>query len=719
MNDTLKFKASPREGVPKSRDAADLEVFFSPRSVAVIGASPKPGNLGGKIVESLRAQGYQGTVTVVNPRGDGVPPYPAVRSPLELPAGVDLAIVAVGASQVPDLVEPLAKRGIRHLIVISGGFAETGKEGKKLQRDLKKQAKIFGVHLIGPNGMGVFSAPDRFNSFFLSPDKIRLPQPGPVAIVSQSGAFLGQILNQFAETGIGVHRAVNFGNRADVGESEILQAFADDPAVSVIGLYLESFQDGARFIEIARKVIRKKPIVIWKGGHADRGGAAAKAHSSSLAGSYPVFQAACDKAGLLEVQGFEEFRHAIQVLVTQPVPRGDRVLIVSNGGGMGVFLTDLCEGHGFHIPRPSQPLRTSLREKLPGYYSLENPIDLTGSGTNEQCVETVASLLHSGEFDSLLMILLSGTEGINADIGPLFRGRLPDDLPVMAGAYGEDFFHSLKNEFRKDRIPVFSSAEAATTALSILIRRRRILDAAEIAEDAREIQPPLDWIEDWKRRFRDAPDEMQIKAFLRDRGVPVPLHHALKHQQDLAQAVSRLGFPLVLKAVSPTLLHKTEMQAVQVSIKTQEDLLKEWQSMQKIGPLSVWAEQQMPAGLDLMVGFHRDPQFGPVLVFGSGGQYVEVLRDVERLLLPATREELSRLIDRTGAGKIIRGARGKSLLKRKDILDFLQRTSGLMVQIPDLESIDFNPVRLYEDRLVVLDAKVTCRRNESKGGESS
>lgn len=709
MSETRTFRSPKRKNKPGDRDLENVEVFFSPRSVAVIGASPKPGNLGGQIIHSLIAHGYEGIVTVVNPRAEGVSPYPAVQSPNELPEGTDLAIAAVKASQVPELVEPLAKRGVHHLIVISGGFAETGNEGEKFQLELKNEAEKFGVRIIGPNGMGVFSAPDHFNSFFVSSDANIFPQPGPVAIISQSGAFLSLILNDLAGMNIGVHRAVSFGNRVDVNESELLEAFAGDLEVSLIALYLESFQDGARFVEAARKVTREKPIVIWKGGHADRASAAAKAHSSSLAGSYPVFQAACNKAGLIEVQGFEEFRTAIQVLTGQPVPKGNKVLVVSNGGGMGVFLTDLCEREGFLLPAPSETVRAGLHNKLPGYYSLENPIDLTGSGTNEQCLEAVDHLMRSGEFDCLLMVLLSGTQGINKDIAPLLRKSFNKKFPAIIAAYGEDLFHSLHNEFMEEGIPVFPSAEVASKALSILIRRQRILDGWQITGAESKYPASSAWTEHWKSRFVQCPDEMEIKNFLRDCNIEVPSNHSLKRLKDLPRAAETLGFPLVLKAVAPALQHKTELHGVRLNIQSLYSLMHEWKEMRATWPTSIWAEKQMAPGLDLMVGFTRDPQFGPVLVFGSGGQYVEIFRDVQRMLLPATPEQLSNLIDQTGVGKIIRGARGEPPLDSKGLLDFLIQTSGLMIQNPELQSLDFNPVRLYRDHLVVLDAKVTMK----------
>ena len=280
---------------------------------------------------------------------------------------------------------------------------------------------------------------------------------------------------------------------------------------------------------------------------------------------------------------------------------------------------------------------------------------------------------------------------------------------MITAAYGEAFFHSLQNEFREDRIPIFPSAEVATRALSILIRRKRILDDYSITCGEEKVLPSSAWAENWKNRFPQCPNEMEIKKFLDDCGVLVPSHHPLRNLEDLSKAAESLEFPLVLKVVAPSLQHKTEMKGVRLDIQNADSLMHEWKMMQTSWPESIWAEQQMPPGLDLMVGFTRDPQFGPVLVFGSGGQHVEIFKDVQRILLPATHDELSTLVDRTGAGRIIRGVRGEPALDKKGLLDLLTQASGLMVQNPDLQSLDFNPVRLYRDRLVILDAKVTMK----------
>lgn len=709
MSDTKMLKNSPQPKGKTQPPSENLEPFFSPRSVAIIGASPKPGNLGGKIVASLIAQNYQGRLTLVNHHATGIASYPAVKTAEELPIDTELAIAVVPAEQVLRLIEPLASRGVHHLIVVGGGFAEAGKVGEELQQRLKKMAKQYSIRIIGPNCLGVFSAQDQFNSLFSSTDTIQRPKQETVALISQSGVFLSLTLDRLTRMDIGVRRAVSFGNRIDVGENVLLSVFGEDPAISVIGIYLESFQDGTRFVELAKTIVHKKPIVIWKGGHRERGEAAAKAHSSSLAGSYAVFQAACEKAGLIEVQGLEEFMVALQILSAQVPPRGKRVLVVSNGGGMGVFLTDLCERYGLQIPKPSPPQHTILKKALPDYFSVENPVDLTGSGTNEQCVMVVKKLMCSGEYDCLLLVLLSGSEGINPKIAPLLLEQLKTDKPVIVAAYGEALFNSCQSTFATIHVPVFSSAEAAVTALSTLMQRRTILDRME-SQSAVELEPAsCRWAEDWRMSMTGTPDEMQIKRFLKKHEVQVPDSHPVIRLEDIDPAIKDLGFPLVLKLVAPEILHKTELEGVKLDINSPSELADQWHEMKDACQFPIWAEKQWPPGLDLMIGIHRDSQFGPILVFGAGGKYVEMLQQVERLLLPATAKEFSQMVERSKVGKFIMGIRGDPVLDKSSLINFLQCISEWVIGCPEIRSVDFNPVRLYKDGLVVLDAKTNMR----------
>lgn len=685
-------------GAISEKQDMDLRPFFSPVSVAVIGASPKRGSLGTVIVDSLLAHGFRGEITTVHPQGLQVSSVPVVRSVDELPGGVDLAIAAVSASNVPGLVESLAKKGIRHLIVISGGFAETGEAGRNLQEELRTAGQAFGVRIIGPNGLGVFSAPDCFNSFFLFPGEFSLPKPGPIAIISQSGALLSLLLDRFSRLGVGVRRAVNFGNRVDVGECELIEEFARDPDVKVIGLYLESIQDGKRFVEVVRKVTTEKPVVIWKGGHEARGGDAVRAHSASLAGSYAVFQAACAATRMLEVYGFQEFSGVLQALALQPPARGNRVLIVSNGGGMGVFLTDLCERSGFTIPVTPEALVAKLKSNLPDYYSLKNPIDLTGSGTNEQCAFVVEQLLRSGEFDCLLMVLLAGTAGITPDIARLLKNRL--DIPIVMAAYGRDMLPRIRAEL--PGVPVLPSAEEATKALKALVHRSQIPASSTALKQVPIYRLP----ENWKDWLNQPSHEMQNKIFLRQCGVQVPGQRPIRSVEDIEPVARELGFPMVLKIVEQKIRHKTEVKGIRLDLSDKEDLAGAWEEMSRAWPGMVWAEQQLPPGLDLMIGAHRDPQFGPVLVFGTGGQYVEIYKDIERVLIPADDAELLAMVCRTRAGQIAHGVRGNPPLAVERLIAFLRLISDWMVGELRLESMDFNPVRLYKDDLVVLDAKI-------------
>ncbi len=692
---------------PEIRDEQlDLRPFFAPRSVAVIGASPKQGNLGKYIVQSLLHQKYGGTVTTVHPTGSAVSDCPVVKDIKGLPKTVDLAIVAVSSSKVLPLLKPLAAKGIHHLIIISGGFSETGEAGEILQHQIQEEAQHLGIRIIGPNGMGVFSALDRFNSFFLKPEELTLPHPGSVAFISQSGAFLMHMLSDLGERGVGVHRAVNFGNRIDIGECELLAEFARDPQVRVIGLYLESVQDGPRFMETARAVARRKPVVVFKGGKAERGRQAALAHSASLAGSYSVFKAACEQTGMIEVNGLEQMVDALQLFSGQPKARGDRVLVVSNGGGMGVLLTDLCEQAGLRIPEPSPKYQSILKGQYPSYYSFRNPIDLTGSGTNEQCVSIVEYLLKTGEHDALLLVLMPGTEGITADIGPLLKSRLPENLPVAVGAYGS-LFDSLGSGLQESGIPVFPTGERAAHGLELLVQQSRWM--RESPATATEPQIPFDTSPalHWLRSVDRNPHEMQIKNLLSRCNISVPQHIHVNSEEDIHWAAECIGFPLTLKAVGPDIQHKTEMKGIRLDLNDEKNLLREWEAFYADWPGKVWAEQQMPPGLDLMVGAHRDPQFGPVLLFGTGGSYVELYQDIVRRVLPATDEEILRAVRGTKVWNIVQGFRGKPQLDSQKLLAFLKWAAHWMISESDILSLDFNPVRLYEKELVVLDAKIT------------
>jgi acetyltransferase len=687
-----------------------LEPFFAPKGVAVIGASPSPGNLGKSIVESMHAQGYEGDIIAVHPRGLSLPLCDAVTDIHKLPDITDLAIATVSANHVSELIEPLANKGIHHLIVIGGGYGETGAEGKKRQHDLKKLGKRWGVRIIGPNCLGTFSSKDRFNSFFLSANDIRLPGCGSVGIISQSGAFLSAMLDQLARRELGVHRAINFGNRIDIGECEALEAYAADPEVKVIGVYLESVQNGKHFLELARNISPIKPIIICKGGKTEKGSRAIQSHSASLAGSYSVFQTACNQAGMIEVKGLAELINALQLFSVAKNCQGNRVLIVSNGGGMGVMLADLCEREGCIVEEPPIVVQRELFATLPNYYSLKNPIDLTGSGTNEQCSFILDKLIHTGLYDCLLFVILSGTEGINADIVSQIHPAVPDNFPVIVGAYGKDMYPKLCESLRGKNIPVFPTGEEAAWAVNLLIRAGKLQSGYQRTvlheESSYRSLPLLRWLS----QVDGVPDEIQLKNKMSECGVQIPISFPVVKSEDLSEAIIKIGYPVILKVIGKDIKHKTELKGIRADIHQEYNLYHEWDDMNNTWPGMIWAEQQMRPGLDLMVGMHRDVDFGPVLLFGTGGKYVEVYNDIERIILPAKDEEILKAIYRTRAGKIIKGVREEGPLDCQKLLQFIKLIAHWVVKEPKLLSLDFNPIRLYSNSLIMLDAKLKLNK---------
>lgn len=690
----------------REHERVDFRPFFAPRSVAVVGASPKAGNLGRMIVHSLLDHGYAGEIFTVHPSGASVADCPAVKNIQQLPKSVDLAVIAVSALKVLPLLEPLAAVGVHHLILISGGFSETGERGEILETRVQEKAQRLGLRIIGPNGLGVFSAPDRFNSFFLKPEQRLLPPAGNIALVSQSGAFLMQTLNHFGERGLGVHRAVNFGNRIDIGECELLEEFGSDPQVRAIGLYLESVQDGRRLMDIARTLTRHKPVIILKGGKGERGHSAVLSHSASLAGEYSVFRAACRQTGMIEVDGLESMIDALQMFSGQPKARGNRILVVSNGGGMGVLLTDRCERAGLNILEASEKSQFVLKGLYPAYYSFRNPVDLTGSGTNEQCLSIIEYLLMTGEYDGLLLALLPGTEGITADIGPMLRERLPNNLPTAVGAYGT-LFEPLNENLKASGIPVYPTGERAAHSLELLVRHSLWLDLSTGGVTTVDSVYPFSPVRNGLRAMKRDPHEMQIKNLLGRCNIPVPPHIHVKTEEDLTRAIECLGFPLALKAAGTDIRHKTEHSGITLDLNEDASLKRAWLAMEQTWPGRIWVEQQMPPGLDLMVGAHRDPQFGPILLFGMGGMYVELMDDMARIALPATYAELRNAVRQTRVWSIIEGFRGQPPLDQNKLMALLTWVMDWMMTEEDMDSLDMNPVRLYEKDLVVLDAKIT------------
>jgi len=454
-----------------------LKSFFEPESVAIIGATPKEGKVGRVILENF-VKRFKGRVYPVNPGYDEILGLKCYRSIRDLPEAPDLAVIAIPAPSVPGALRDLGEKGGKAAIIISGGFRETGTpEGERLEREVKEIALKYGIRVIGPNCIGVFDNWSGVDTFFLPEEKMRRPPRGYVAFISQSGAFASALMDWMAYNGIGVSRAVSYGNKIDVDDVDLLEYFANDDETKVILVYLEGLKDGRgrAFLEAARRVSRVKPILIFKAGKTSRGSLAAASHTAALAGDYSLYKSAFKQAGIIEVESFDEMMDAVRVFLDQPLMKGNRVYVVTDAGGVGVMLTDALTMQGFELPRTPQDLKEELKRVLPPYCIVENPIDLTGDTDDERYIRVLEKVLPRDDVDAVVVVALPQVPGIKGTLAKyLVEAKNKYGKPIIAISIGGEEAVKMARELQAGGVTVFESPERAAKALKALYTYSRI-----------------------------------------------------------------------------------------------------------------------------------------------------------------------------------------------------------------------------------------------------
>lgn len=450
-----------------------MENFFNPSSVAIIGATEKPGSLPGIIVKNLLDMGFKGRIYPVNPKYKKVFDLATFPSVLDIPDEIALTVIAIPASSVLDVLKQQAQKRIHHSIIISAGFREMGSEGMEMEARIKQVALENNIRILGPNCLGVLDNYTNFTTSFLPRERVSKPRKGPLSILSQSGAFAIALLDLAAQEGLGISKMINYGNRIDVGESTFLPFLSDDTSTKVIAIYMESVDHGRKFIEAAKACSRKKPIVALKVGKGTAGIAAAKSHTGAIAGRYEIYKAAFLKSGIIEASGLEEFIDGVKALSMQNPPRGNRILVVTNGGGFGVIVTDHCSENGLEIPPLSTSLKERLKSKFSKFYVVSNPIDLTGSAHDEDYhIALHACMVESDEYDAAIIIPLMAPEGMTEGIVDLIAGTMKSSgKPAVVCTVGGAFTMKIKQMFEERMIPVYPSPERSVRAMSMLFKR--------------------------------------------------------------------------------------------------------------------------------------------------------------------------------------------------------------------------------------------------------
>jgi acyl-CoA synthetase (NDP forming) len=453
-----------------------LEKFFNPESVAVIGATEDPKNITSTIITNLIEMGFEGKLMPVNPHHDevfGLKCYPSLT---DIKEQVDLTVISIHSDFVPEVLEQQAGCGIRNSIIISGGFAESGGKGVKLEERIKNICRDKDIRLIGPNCIGVLDNYSNFSTSFLPWTKVKRPEKGNLGILSQSGSYVVSMMDMLSLEGIGVSKVVSYGNRADVGESELIEYLTDDELTRVIGIYMESVDDGRRFINASSNCSRSKHIVALKAGRHDSGIDAARSHTGAIAGKYEIYKAAFRKSGIVEVNGLEEFMDACKVLLMQKPAKGNKVLVLTNGGGFGVSVSDMCSDTGLDVAHTPAGISEALSEKFPEYFILKNPIDMTGSsGDEDYGIAMKSALVDNDFFDAAIIIPLmpppTMTEGVAGIISQMAKeSGKPVVICMVSGIYTE----KIKAKFEEKGLPVFPSPERCVKAMSVLVERGRM-----------------------------------------------------------------------------------------------------------------------------------------------------------------------------------------------------------------------------------------------------
>jgi acetyl coenzyme A synthetase (ADP forming)-like protein len=679
---------------------ASLRPFFEPRSVAVIGASPRRGTIGGELFRNVLSADFVGAAYPVNRGGASVAGVRGYESVAGIPDEIDLAVICVPRAQVLESAADCLARGIRALCVVTAGFAEVGEEGSEYQRQLLELARAHGGRLIGPNCLGVAAAGARLNATFAR----RAIPFGRVGFSSQSGA-LGLALIEAAEArGLGLSAFVSIGNKADVSSNDLLEWWEEDEATDLVLLYLESFGNPRKFARLARRVARRKPILAMKSGRTAAGAKAASSHTAALAGSETAVDALFRHAGVLRVETLEELLDVASLLSSQPLPRGRRVALLTNAGGLGILCADACETAGLELAQLTEETVYELAEVLPAEASTANPVDVLGSATASIYQTALPLLLADPRVDAAIVLFVPPVTAGAEEVAEAVARSVGGDKPVLAVMMSAE---GTPKALRHGERPVaaFPYPESAARALG------RAVERAEWLRRPAGIVPPLEVDRAAAEALVAAAgegwlDPEQTRALLTAYGLPVVAERVAASTDAAVVAAAELGFPLVVKSAAAG-AHKTETGGVALNLRTAEEVRA---AAERIGA-PVLLQTFVEDGAELLAGLVQDPVFGPLVAFGPGGVLAELIGEASFRIAPLTDVDARELVQDGKAGRIVRGFR-RPAADADALVDLVLRLSRLAEDLPGVAELDLNPVIALVDRCAIVDARIRIGRVE-------
>jgi acetyltransferase len=695
---------------------SDLSTLFAPDRVAVVGATDREGSVGRAVMTNM-LESFEGSVVPVNPSYETLFDRPCLDGVGE--AEADLAVVAVPPSVAVDVVREAGEADVRNVVVITAGFGEAGSEGVSRERELADLAAEYDLNLVGPNSLGVLSTPVGMNATF-GP---RGALPGNVSFMSQSGAFVTAVLDWAAERDLGFKDIVSLGNKAVLDESDFVSFWGGDPDTDVVLGYLEAVEDGSRFIEAAREVTADTPVVLVKSGRTEAGAHAAASHTGAIAGSEAAYEAGLEQAGVIRVESVQDLFDFGSILAGQPVPEADGVAVVTNAGGPGVMATDAVGDSGLELASFGSETTAALGERLPDNANVYNPVDVIGDAPTERFEAALEVVLEDPDVGSVVVIACpTATLTFEELAGAVVDAADRFEAPVAVSLMGGESTERAEARLAEAGIPTYFDPARAVRSLDALREYREIRQAEHV--------PPTEFDID-RERAREVLTEavergetrlgVEAMGLLEAYGIPVPEGEVVTSPDNAERVAEAVGGEVVMKIVSPDILHKSDIGGVRVGVApedvrdTFEDLVSRAHRYQPdANVLGVQVQELLDtdAGVETIVGTNRDPQFGPLVLFGLGGIFVEVLEDTTVRVAPVSEPEAREMLDDIRAAPLLRGARGRDPVDEDSIVEVLGRLSQLVTDFPAVLELDVNPLVVTPEGATAVDVRLTVDPDE-------
>jgi len=704
-------------------DAEQIKYLFEPRSIAVLGASRDRSKIGYAVFNNVRSGGYQGRIYPINPVGGDIEGTPVCRNILDIGEDVDLACITIPAKFVPDAVRQCAAHGVKHCVIITSGFSEIGnfEEEKRIVSD----ARAGGMRILGPNVFGIYSSQACLNATFVSGD---IPK-GHLAMITQSGALGLTLVGQASVENIGLSALVSVGNKSDIDESDLLTYLCDHENTRIILMYIEGIRNGEKFLRAVRRTTLKKPVLVIKSGRSEKGARAAASHTGSLAGSDEVFDDVLRQCGALRVESTKEAFNWAMLLANNPLPRGDNTVIITNGGGAGVMATDACDKYGVNLYDDPQDLKKVFSPVIPTFGSTKNPIDITGQATSADYTKAFDAALSDDSIHTVFGIycetaLLTSSD-LEDDLEKNFQKYKSKGILILFSLFGGQMTADCVRSSKRKGLPVSDDVYDTASALGAMHRYKAYLEShsdedriADVELDADPIRAIISNAKIQGRFFLLAHEAQQIMNLV---GIPIPRSIQAQTVKGAVEAANAIGYPVVMKVVSKDIIHKSDAGGIALNLENEAEVVDAYGTILRNCKVhvpnavieGVDLSEMVRPGTELIVGARFDQTFGPMIMVGLGGVYVEVMKDVNFRSLPVHTRDIIGMIKELRAYPLLLGVRGEKVKDIKSVINVITILGAIIHRCPEISDIEINPLVVYEqsEGIRAVDIRVILAKN--------